>query len=113
MNIYIVSDQPQKSEAVNLYQSRIITEEELLSRYKHIGYKSELSMHLVNKDGSDGAYSYEVGDIRDILSQISPDGWWHVKRITHNDNGINMLLWGDEPTQWDAEEHLYIKAIEL
>lgn len=113
MNIYIVSNKPQKSEAVNLYQSRIITEEELLQRYKHIGYKSELSMHLVNKDGSDGEYNYEVGDIRDILALISPDGWWHVKRTTHSDNGINVLLFGDEPTQCDAEEHLYLKVIKL
>lgn len=79
MNIYIVSDKPQKSEAVNLYQSSVITEEEMLSRYKHIGYKSELSMHLVNQNGSDGAYNY---DVHDILSVMGNDGWWHVKRTT-------------------------------
>lgn len=113
MNIYIVSDKPQKSEAVNLYQSRIMKEEELLSIYKRIGYKAELSLHLVNIDGSDGPYNYDVSDMRDILEQISPDGWWHVKRITNNDNGINVLLFGDEPTCEDIEEHLYIKVIEL
>lgn len=116
MNIYIISEQPQKTEAVNLYQSRIITEEEMLSRYKHIGYKSELSLHLVSIDGSDGVYNYEVHNIRDILSQISPDGWWHVKRTTHthNDNGINVLLFGDDaPAESETEEHLYINAIKI